>query len=182
MEYSKSSSGRRKPEHMRSQLSSSKLNPNVQRVKHIKCKVIKLVKEQIERIDTNMSQELKDCLNNSMSHYLWRKRYYILSLMVLFVLVWLVLVYGAMLGAALCGARVRSSGCANCHGTNFMQSVKWTKNAVSIFWHSRLLYFTSFYSPYFCWFYKYLKDMLVCFFLVLFVNVEMKLNVFLHFL
>lgn len=115
------------------QASSNKMNQNISRILHVKCKVIKLVKEQIERIDSNMSQELIDCLNNSPSRYLWKKKYYILSLLILFLLMWLLLVYGAMIGAALCGGRVRSSGCTNCHGMNFMQSVAWTKNAISIY-------------------------------------------------
>lgn len=82
----------------------------------------------------NISKELQDCINSrSASGYFWRQKYCILGLLLLCVLMWLLLVYGAMLGAALCGGRVRYKSCANCHGTNFMQSVAWTKNAISIY-------------------------------------------------
>lgn len=115
-----------------SSTSSYKTNQNINKILHCKCKVVKLVKEQMERAETNVSQELKDCLNRSLSRTLWRKRYYILSLIIVFLLMWLMLVYGAMIGAALCGGRVRNSGCTNCHA-DFMQSAAWTKHAVSVY-------------------------------------------------
>lgn len=107
----------------------------IQKMLHAKCDVVKLVRDQMNRIDdSTVNKELQDCLKfvnshlrllHKKSHFfrtktftgrMWKYRYHILLLILALILMWLLFVYGAMLGATFCGGIVKNQRCSGWTG------------------------------------------------------------------
>lgn len=69
-----------------------------------------------------------------LSKKLYQWRYWLLAALLLLLLAWMLLVYGAIIGAALCGRSMLNSGsCVGCKGGKYPHNLAWDAKLTSVF-------------------------------------------------
>ncbi|KAG5896533.1 hypothetical protein JTB14_020506 [Gonioctena quinquepunctata] len=82
-------------------------NPRIHDILHLKCPVIRLVRCQMNHVDTRLDEAIEYCRKrNTLTGRLWRNRWFVISCILLFFLMMGLFVYGTMVGAGMCSGGI----------------------------------------------------------------------------